>query len=252
MEVKLGMMQYHAMGHQMKGALRLAAISMQEGVGLWDIQSHSAEQFDQMASEIDGKFELNPGRHFSVNDAPTAYTVNNIHPGLNNFAKLLWRLQTAPLRMLAVTDTMIKALGGNANHYARRYGEAYDDYYREGFRGNDLRKAAANKAQVDLQNDLKDAIIRRGDGSTRTVKGAVMTDPDALNFGRNLSFTNPIWPDPVRRTKRMGRRLAEKEGNTDAEGIEKYAENYIEEQKKYNKRVETLNGNWTTTRHYSP
>ena len=93
-EVKLGMMQYHAMGHQMKGALRLAAISMQEGVGLWDIQSHSAEQFDQMASEIDGKFELNPGRHFSVNDAPTAYTVNNIHPGLNNFAKLLWRLQT--------------------------------------------------------------------------------------------------------------------------------------------------------------
>ena len=241
-EVKMGLMQYHAMGHQFKGAVRLAAISAKEGVGLWDVKSYSTEHLDDIANEIDGKYELNPGKSFSVNDAPTAYTVNNIHPGINNFAKFMWRLQTAPLRMLSTTDTFFKALGGNANHFARRYGEAYDDYYNEGFRGGDLRKVATGKAHVDLQNDLKDAIIRRGDGSVREVKGAIMMDPDALNFGRNLTFTNPIWPDPVRRTKRMGRRLAEKQGIKDPKEIDDYANDYIQKQKDYNQKVELMMG----------
>ena len=226
-EMRMALIQYHAMGQQLKSAIKLASISAKEGIGVWDINSYSVEEFDGISDIVNEANVLDLGKAWTPNSAPTTYASTNIHPGLQSIAQWAWKAQSLPLRTLALSDTFYKTLGGNSNHWARKYEEAFNGGIELNKTGKELHNFAKRHADKGLKRDLQNVILKRPDGSNIEIEGAAMVDPHALNFSRNLTFTNPIFPEPFKRTVRQGREMGKRQGLTDINQIEAFAKQYV-------------------------
>ena len=230
-EMRMALIQYHAMGQQLKSAMKLASISAKEGIGLWDVNSYSVEEWDGISDIVNEANVLDLGKAWTPNSAPTSFVSTNMHPGLQAMAQWAWKAQSLPLRTLALSDTFWKVLGGNSNHWARKYEEAFDEGTKRNKTGKNLHKFAKKHADFSLKRDLHNVILKKPDGSNLEIEGAAMVNPHALNFSRNLTFTNPIFPEPIKRTLRQGREIAQNRGMKNLKQIDEFAKQYVAEGK---------------------
>ena len=221
-----GVRQYVAIVMQLRAAGRLAGLSFKHGVGLWDPSHMSVDALDKMAkSSVDGTITLEPER-WSLNQPPSEHFVNRL-PAIKPAMMFLWRTSGLPVRLLSATDTLFKAIGGNANHWVRKYDEAYSLAKRRGMEGQTARDWASKYAEQSLANDFRDVLIKQQDGRETRIRNGAMVDPHALTYGRNLTFTDSLWARPERRTFTKGLEIAGRRGIADPNEQAKFAVDYL-------------------------
>ena len=208
-----GLRQYVAMGAQLRAATRLFSISFQEGVGLWDPSSMSADALDKMARQAgDGTVTIEP-ESWSLNQPPLEH-FSNRHPALKAGTRAFWQISGLPLRLLASTDTLIKAIGGNANHWVRQYDKGMEIGRNRGLEDKALDEWATKYAEKALARDFRDVLIKQQDGREVRVRAGAMVDPHALAYARNITFTDNLWARPEHRTFEKGLEIAIRRGIT--------------------------------------
>ena len=213
--LKRAALTYVQIGKQFSGAMRLGAISFREGVGLWDPIGTRIE--GQASSGIvDDVVEVRPEQGWDLNRV-TDSGFKEKFPHWKTGMNLLWKVQTAPLRFLSSSDTMLKSLAGNAEEWVRLYEQNYDILARSGDT-EDIGRKASLRADKALKAKLMDVIINPDDPTRRTViPEAAMRDEHALNTGRQVTFTDDFLIEPEGRSLKRGEELADRRGVDEAE-----------------------------------
>lgn len=215
--VKRAAMTYIQLGKQLEGALRLGAISFKEGVGLWDPQGTRVDGTTS-AGVVDDMVEVRTELGWDLNNV-TRPDFYEKFPHMSSMFNLLWKAQTLPLRLLSSSDTMLKAVSGNAEHWVRLYEQEYDRLVRKG--DPDAASTAATRADTLLQASLMDVLVNPDDPRRRKViRAAAMADETALNTGRQVTFTDELLIKPDKRSAQRGRELALQRGVDPADDVE--------------------------------
>ena len=213
--LKRSAMTYAQIGKQLSGAIKLGAISFQEGIGLYDPMGQRVEGMTS-AGIVDDFVEVRPELGWDINRITSPEFREN-HPHWSLGINFLWRALTFPLRMLSASDTMLKSVQGNAEHWVRLYERSYDELVRSKATG-DIGKTAALRADKLLKADLMDVIIHPDDPRRRKViPEAAMSNEQAINTGRQVTFTDDFLVDPEKRSMRRGQELAKQKGVEEAD-----------------------------------
>ena len=213
--VKRAALTYVQIGKQLSGAMRLGAVSLREGVGLWDPIGTRIEG-QASGSLVDDVMEVRPELGWDINDITSPEFKENF-PHWSNGFNLLWKFLTTPLRLLTASDTVLKAVQGNAEHWVRSYEQSYDQLVRSEETG-DIGKLAAERADKLLKASLMDVIIHPDDPRRRKViPEAAMSNEHALNTGRQVTFTDEMLVEPEARTMKRGEELAKRRGVDESE-----------------------------------
>lgn len=221
------LLTYVQMGKQLGGAVKLAYLAGKHGVGLYDPQGVRLEGFGT-ASQVDDAVYVEPGE-WNINNVGGDKWHQNM-PHLAEGLDWVWKLVgTSPLRLMTASDTFVKTLQGNSEHWVRLYSEAKNRLVKKGQTEN-VGRDAAMEADKLLEAALVDVVINplHPTRETTIAKGA-MTNEYALRTARDATFTEDILVDPEDRTFKKGTELAKRRGAKDDE-IQTEAAQYMREQ----------------------
>tara|TARA_R100001463_G_scaffold22486_3_gene54005 strand:+ start:4771 stop:11187 length:6417 start_codon:yes stop_codon:yes gene_type:complete len=214
-------------------SLRMAGHSFRKGQSLVDIYRH-AGSFDINTNQNIAKAiqETEGGRAISLDGKKGAYNLNedewmrslDVDPIFITVADYVRKGLSFDIRLQGAAETFVKNVADNSFLYAIGVEEGYAQGVKEGLKGKELWSFAKEWGDAKVDFYTHDAIV-----NGTTIRNAINSHPDALKFGRMLTFTDDIRATMDHRSFSFGQELARQEGidPNDFDAINKYAENYI-------------------------